>query len=345
MLQIDGIIYSLQKGGGVTVYFNELFKYLENHLEFKLSLENPLVNDSHLGSANTSILKSRTFERYRNCRILSKDIKILHSSYYRVNENSAVSNITTVHDFIYEKYTTGLKRSIHHIQKMHSLRNSSDIICVSYNTYEDLLYYYKPLPQQKIHVIHNGVSNSFYQLNNLKKYLNRPYFLYVGNRKGYKNFQIILDLLETESEFELICVGGGAFTADEFYKRDILLQSRIRHFNNITDEDLNILYNKAYCLFYPSLYEGFGIPVLEAMQAGCPVVSFKCPSVLEIGADALTVFELNDVESLKFEFSKLFDTQYRNSVIEKGLKNAKKYNWELTHEKTLSVYRSAICIN
>jgi mannosyltransferase len=100
-----------------------------------------------------------------------------------------------------------------------------------------------------------------------------------------------------------------------------------------------VLYNQAVCLLYPSSYEGFGIPVVEAMRAGCPVVSVECKAVMEVGGDALTIAEGLDPRALADAIIKTTSSDRKN-LIEKGLSMAQTYSWEKTHAKTLEVYRS-----
>ncbi len=195
--------------------------------------------------------------------------------------------VVTVHDFVYERYMNGPKKWVHVIQKNAAIRAAQAIICVSESTKQDLLHFVGINPDQSIHVIYNGVSDIFQPLDIVLS--NSPFILFVGQRGGYKNFNRLLDAMPYLPDYELHCVGGGAFRSDELKGISETVVRRVRHLGFVTDEVLNVLYNRAVCLAYPSSYEGFGIPVIEAMKAGCPVVSVDCKAVLEVGRDALSV--------------------------------------------------------
>ena len=116
----------------------------------------------------------------------------------------------------------------------------------------------------------------------VEKLKSKKYILYVGDRKGYKNFDITINVFQKLNDFIFVIVGGGDLIDDE----KELLKKECFHYQGISTKDLNILYNNAFCLLYPSSYEGFGIPILEAMKAGCPVVSTNISSIPEVAGDA-----------------------------------------------------------
>jgi mannosyltransferase len=263
---------------------------------------------------------------------------VFHSSYYRRPDGGNAPIVVTVHDFVYERYAKGLKRWVHTHQKHAAIRAAQAVICVSEATRQDLIEFVGEIPGQTVHVIHNGVSEVFRPLSLASA--PAPYVLYVGERRGYKNFMRVLAAMEFLPDLELHCVGGGDLRAEELAAAPATARHRIRHLGFVTDEALNEYYNRALCLVYPSSYEGFGIPVAEAMRAGCPVVSTRCKAVLEVGGDALTVAADADPRALADAVLCLTNVEYRNQVVSTGFEISRRFSWDRTHEGTLEVYRS-----
>lgn len=339
IIAIDGIIFSLQQQGGISVYFHKLISYLAYQQEFTtLTLETPLKQKLLICGQHVSVLSrdARPFERYQSCRIVP-DSSVFHSTYYRLPSDLRLPTVVTVHDFIYERYQRGARQWVHTLQKNAAIRAAHAVICISESTKDDLLHFVGETPGQTIHMIHNGVADVFCNLS-LKSAV-RPYVLFVGQRNGYKNFNLVLNAMAFLPELELYCVGGGPIRKAELKSMSEAIVNRVRHLGFVTDEELNVLYNQAVCLIYPSSYEGFGIPVIEAMRAGCPVVGANCKAVLEVGGDALTVFAGSDPRAVADAILKTASAA-RPDLIQKGLAIAQRYSWDATHRQTLDVYRS-----
>ena len=197
------------------------------------------------------------------------------------------------------------------------------------------------IDESKIDIIYNGVSEKFHPLDTVDKY-QRPFLLFIGNRDGYKNFSAAAKALEHLVEFDLVCVGGGNLKEKELAGIPISVKSRIRHAGFLKEDEINQLYNQAFCLIYPSSYEGFGIPVAEAMRAGCPVVSYVCPPIMQIGRDALTVVESLNPEAIASGVKSLFSDEYRKSKIISGFSQSRQFDWKKTHYSTLDTYRKSL---
>jgi mannosyltransferase len=340
-VHIDGIIFSLQRQGGISVYTQQLLHHLATQQAATvLTLEAPLAQqvEGFDGNQNFTVLRrdARPVERYLRCRI-PETAEVFHSSYYRRPSRATIPTVVTVHDFIYERFSHGPRRWIHMVQKHAAIRAAQSIICISEATRADLEEWVGVRPDQQVHVIHNGVADTFRPLPTLM-HSTRPYILYVGERGGYKNFSLIVEALTLLPEFALHCVGGGALRPEELEAMPHTVRDRVLHLGFVTDEALNEQYNGAACLAYPSSYEGFGIPVVEAMRAGCPVVCIDCKAVLEVGGPALTVAQAVEPQALAEAITKAYSPEHRRAVIAKGLTMAQRYSWQNTHSKTLQVY-------
>ena len=271
---------------------------------------------------------------------------IFHSSYYRIADQKDVANIVTVYDFTYEKYCSGLPRYVHSWQKKRAIKNSDGIICISENTKNDLIKFNPNIDENKIQTIYLSADESFELLESpkdglkkvFKELIDKKYVLYVGDRSDYKNFDIAVKTTQQIHNCILVIVGGGALRDGETK----LLQKDYFHYQGISAEDLNILYNNAFCLLYPSSYEGFGIPVLEAMRAGCPVVSTNLSSIPEVAGDAGLLVNNIKVEEFVKEIEKLEDNEFRDKIIAKGLEQSKKFSWDRCFEETFEFYKEVV---
>lgn len=350
-LFFDNIIFELQRAGGISVYWAELLS--RHSLDYK----------SYFGRKNSNIfasylhlnLKDEVYPNFVPRRYFpfwpksdyAKIAKyIFHSSYFRYSNNSNAINVTTVHDFTYEYYSHGLRKWVHGWQKKNAVKKSAGIICVSENTKIDLLKFYPWVDKSRIKVIYNGVSDDFSLQKDAYKLLNdqlgfqhdRPYILFVGDRSPYKNFDVFLGLADKLPEYDLVVVGGQDFNNDEKQKI-FAIKDRVHHFRGISPQHLNLLYNAAFCLIYPSSYEGFGIPVLEAMKSGCPVVSTNLSSIPEVAGGAALLVDTVTVNSMFDQVKRLENTKFRDIIISKGIKQASQFSWDKCFEETYAFYQ------
>lgn len=336
----DGIIYSIQKYGGITVYFNELISRMAaSGVPYELQCPININGEVPLGaSCNLISYKGRFLERYRSFLGFptSTSSKVFHSTYYRRPHFRPDKNVVTVHDFVYEKVVKGCRKFLHHFQKIESIKAADDIICISKSTFNDLHRYVDIRDNQRVTVIYNGVSDSYCPVS-LAPTPN-PYMLFVGQRQGYKNFQSVLASMSYIPDILLYCVGGGEFSKAELAGLPSSIVDRVVNLGWVTEHELNLLYNGAICLVYPSSYEGFGIPVVEAMKAGCPVVSSDCDAVREIGASALFTADHLDPLDLSSTILKTTEPTLRSKHIQLGFKVASKYSWDETFASTVRLY-------
>lgn len=347
-VHVDGIIFSLQQHGGVSVVFNEIVpRMADAGLDFEVSLELPLKQEpfaarsAFRGRVATLRRTARVAERYRRCRgLVDLAAPVFHSTYYRLPPVSNQASVVTVHDFAYERLVRGPRAWLHSTQKFAAIRQAQAVICVSEATRDDLLDLVGVRSGQTVHVVPNGVSEVYRPLSRSGFGAGHPPFvLFVGQRGRYKNFGLALAALQRLPDFELICVGGGPLRSAELSGWPVALCKRVSHRSQVGNEELNVMFNQAVCLLYPSGFEGFGIAVVEAMRAGCPAVGIPCKAVIEAGGDALVVADA-DGASLARAVEALQQPDRRALVRRSGLARATLFSWERCAMQTLDVYRA-----
>lgn len=334
MIFYDGIIFSLQQTGGISVLFRELFSRLDKkNYEYEVQLYG---DDVYLPHKSRNI-RPQFQERYRPC-VVRPDItpRLFHSTYYRI-PNRPICTVTTVHDFTYEYFVKGARRAVHTMQKKAAIRRADKVICVSNSTKNDLHKFVPDVPEDRVVVVSNGVSTDYRLLDDRQDSW-KEYVIFVGSRKGYKNFGAVVKALSLMKDLCLICVGGDSFNKEEIALVNSLLPNRCRHLGAVTNEHLNYLYNNAGCLVYPSMYEGFGIPVIEAMSAGCPVIAVNRSSIPEVAGNSAFLMEHGDVDEIRGALELVLTSSERAKLVQAGLKRSKMFSWEKTFDETLRVY-------
>jgi len=346
----DNIVFNLQKFGGISLYLHEMIKRLLRDERNVVFIEqNNVCNNifrKKMKLNNVTIERNIKLKllRYLPITIKLERKSIFHSSYYRICMQKDVINFTTVHDFTYEYHTKGLPKWINYFQKKLAIYKADGIICISENTKKDLLKFHPWAQKKNIKVIYNGVSDDYFKLDsNFKsdlynKYRTRKFLLFVGVREEYKNFQIVIDLLSIAMEYDLIIVGGKDLNLKEKFQLDNKVKNRYEHLKGLNNQELNILYNLAFCLIYPSSYEGFGIPLLEAMRAGCPVITTNLSSIPEVVGDAAILVNHVTVDGFYRSLTKLENEGCRNELIKKGFVQKNKFSWEKTYNEIFSFY-------
>lgn len=351
----DHQVFSWQKYGGISRYFYEIITRISrknanidlfkgfNINEYPLNKEN--INGNYISYKRVLIPKTGFIYNALNLLILNKKhtkIKydVYHPTYYNYYEMiNKKKLIVTVHDMIHELYYPLFKNDDTSMKKKKILSKADKIISVSENTKKDLINIFS-IPENKIKVIYHG--NSLINIVDNGPLHKEPYLLYVGNRGFYKNFMRLLESyarLKYNRDISLVCFGGGKFNNKE--KNFILkmkLEKKVKLYMG-DDAILSNLYRYAKAFIYPSLYEGFGIPLLEAMHYQCPIVASNSSSIPEILCDAGLYFNPNSVEDICIKIEKILeDDKLKNILCANGNEREKNFSWDKCAEQTYELY-------
>ena len=353
----DYQIFQLQSYGGISRYFTKLAESFIK-LKHEITIHCPVYKNNYLENElikkSVNGLKIKGYPKYTNrffhyinynltSRHLNKNqTDILHLTYYNkvYNFKKKTKKILTIFDLIHEKFNYFYDKDFLNYKKK-SIDFADEIICISSNTKNDLLNFYD-VDESKISVIHLGVEEKSY----IKKVkFDQQVILYVGARRKYKNFDNFIKAYSISNNLvknsKIICFGGGKFTEDE--KKNIeSLHIPENKISQISGDDnlLNQLYKSAEFLIAPSLYEGFGLPILEAMSCGCPVLCGDNSSMPEVANDAALYFDANEVESIRYSMQSFFEkTIIKKKLIQRGLENIKKFTWKSCAKNTLEIYK------
>ncbi len=353
---LDNIVFSIQKAGGVSAYWYELLSGMcksglsVDFLNAQPQSENIFEKKIDYSGFNC-IEESWIPHKYLRYLPLLRHLpaaSIFHGGYLRVSPQKDILNILTVHDFAHErnlasKFPRGLANKL---QKAYGIRRAHGIICISDSTRKELLHFFPTINPAKVKVIHHGIGN-FYPINkqqpvscSLDIDLQKKFVLYVGARRNYKNFSMAIATMELlPPSFQLVVVGGEPWDKKELSMLNEKIAGRYDIFTAISQTDLNILYNYAFCLLYPSVYEGFGLPPGEAMKAGCPVVTTGITSMPEVVGNAGLMVDRPDPLLFAEKINALTDETFRQQLIARGLQQAQQFTWDKSVQETINFYK------
>lgn len=356
-IYLDNIIFSKSKNGGISNYWYELIQYLENNNKNETFYFDSFsgLNNFHrekilISKSNLIEVKSTGCNRILPITFKNDDKMIYHSSYYRgLTGCKNKIEVTTVYDFIHSFYSNFPNKQIHNYLKFNAIKRSKGVICISHNTYNDLNKLVPLNKNQQTAVIHVGVSDDYFPIKNYTieelKFINKnkledEYLLFIGGRTNYKNFDFAVSLLNNKKNIKLAIVGGGSLNESELKLFSEGSLERVVFFPKVENNELNILFNKAKALIYPSSYEGFGIPVVEAMRAGCPVIGLNNATIREVAENSAILLDNLSIKEFDIKTKNLSESQWRTEIIEKGFIESKKYSWEKCSRETFEFYQS-----
>ncbi|MBM9547014.1 glycosyltransferase family 4 protein [Leptospira sp. 201903074] len=327
-----------------TLYFWILstFKFLRlSNPEFLIKRESGILKKS----LNRSILK---FNAKVNNALSNHDFTVFHPTYFQNYylshlRKSKTKMVITVYDCVHELFPEyyGLNNFI--LKNRKSLCEAADhIICISETTKKDLIKLYPAISKDKISIIYLAGDLSAEPETSVP-FAN--YILFVGNRSDYKNFKVLLDafaLIAQKKDLQLVCAGGGKFRRREKQWISRLgLEAVVHQVNFESESILANFYRKAKVFVYPSLYEGFGIPLLEAMSVGCPVLCSSIEVFREVAGNAAMYFDPKDHFDLQTKLLALLNSDTkRKELIENGYIRKKKFSWNQCTDEHIQIYQS-----
>ena len=363
----DSQIFTMQQYGGVSRYISSLAYQLNQIKGIKAKIIAPFYVNTYLERLPKEAVSGIKVPRipkvggafhhsglWLSRRAISKlSTQIVHETYYSSIPSAPkdIPKVITVHDMIHELLPEFFSLNDRTVKlKRDSILRADHVICVSENTRRDLLEML-PISPAKVSVVHHGFDsltsidrNPQFERTHVKV----PYLLYVGHRDGYKNFAGLLRAYASSKwlmqNFCIICIGGNKFKEDELMlMRELgVVISRVIQ-KNVTDDDLVEFYKNAAAFIYPSLYEGFGIPPLEAMSLNCPVICSNTSSIPEVVGNAGEYFDPSSSDSICNAIETVLENgERRKYLVQKGIERSKVFSWEKCALETSDVYQSII---
>ncbi|KXK08968.1 MAG: Capsular glucan synthase [Microgenomates bacterium OLB22] len=261
--------------------------------------------------------------------------------------------VVTIHDLAYIYFPNEfLKKDQYKLFNWtkESVTKAKAVITVSASTKSDVMKHYHT-SEARIHVIYNGFQGyppARNKIATLKKYdvANKNYILFVGTLQSRKNIARLIEAIHTirstYPDLLLLLAGRRGWLYEKMLKRiqELQLTDVVRELGYVPDAELAVLYENAQCFVLPSLYEGFGIPILEAMAHGTPVVTSDNSSLPEVGGDACLYVNANDTMQIAIAIERvLTEKELRKSLVSKGKEQIKKFSWDACAAQTLALLK------
>lgn len=342
---LDSIVFGLQRYGGISNYWTRLIREVRCDREIASTLLLPSTVkyrefDDPVEQCGEVTVEGLPASLARYLRAPTPlGCEVFHTSYYRLPARNVPRYVVSVYDFTYERYRRGFARLVHNRQKVNSIARADAVVCISESTKKDVLEFCPNVSPASVHVVHLGVDPSaFFPERVASGGLGEDrVVLFVGQRNGYKRFDLAVDAVRQCEDLTLGIVGP-SLSEDE---RGILRQRlgrRWAEYGPVPLADLRRRYSSAFAFIFPSDYEGFGLPILEAMACGCPVVASDRSSFPEVGGEAAIYAVKQEGGCYAEALLALESAVYRSRVVEKGLDRVKQFTWETTYRRTREIY-------
>jgi len=366
-IAFDYQVFLFQEYGGISRYYSRLVNSLNCLEGVEAKIFAPLHINAYLPELPAGMVKGRDVRHWRKSKKLFRAINatssrllmrmnrpdVVHETYYSSTSVApkGVPLVVTVHDMIHERFPEMFPRKDQTSElKRAAVEKADHVICVSENTRKDLLEHFGTT-REKVSVVHHGFEEFRHGVDAgdwLMPITEKPYFLYIGQRSGYKNFARFIRAFATSRElrqgYGVVCFGGGAFRPEEwntFHELGLEEAQTVQFAGD--DSALAQCYKNAFALVYPSLYEGFGIPPLEAMSLDCPVLSSCSSSIPEVAGPAAEYFDPASIDSIRegLERVAMFSVR-RKELVRMGRERYKQFTWQRCAKETLAIYESLI---
>ncbi len=370
-IAFDAQIFCRQRVGGISRYFASLAQQMAAIPGVYTRIVAPLHINDFAARLPVGLVRGRRVADMGRANVLigiysavmgelaqySLRPDIVHETYYypQLRGPRTARRIVTIHDLSYQRLPEQHRANSPIPRWMGSaLARADQVICVSEHTRRDLLELYD-VAAERVSVTHLGYAPLAQlpieeEAATLRAHFSggagKPYLLYVGSRANYKNFPALLRAFAASAwlrqNFALVCFGGGELTPVELSLiADLGIGGGVRHVDG-PDSLLAGCYRHASVFVYPSLYEGFGMPPLEAMSLDCPVVCSNSSSIPEVVGDAAILFDPLDPDAIRAALETVLDSaSLRSSLIERGRQRKELFSWQRCARETLEIYRKA----
>lgn len=362
-VQFDHQIFSMQNYGGISRYFSSLSNFIGNSAEFEHRLRVLFSRNAYLSDQHSILPKvlgdfllkdyssyNKYNRRYFKAIAALNRFDVFHPTYYHPYFLKLVKKpvVITVHDMIHELYPSFFPNDPTTQNKREVLARADHVIAISQTTKDDLKSIMN-MPEENISVIHHGYFEPVVYGEPRKVSLRLParYLLFVGSRAAYKNFsrmvEAIAPILNSDPDLSVVCAGGGPFSMDEEVQlRKLGLSKKVLQMN-VAEQDMPALYKSALLFIFPSLYEGFGLPILEAFHNLCPIAISRTPSFNEVAGGAASYFDPLDLHSINRTVSELIDSKtLRNQLTAMGRLRLHDFGSAKCLQKTAEIYKRIV---
>jgi len=363
----DQQVFLLQEYGGISRYVCSLASGLAEIPDVDVTILAPFHYNGHLDGLSGNLKWGWRVPRLpKTARVVSSVSALLarqamrwlrpdivHETYYSADAFApkGACRVITVYDMIYERFPSEFSGGQLTAAKKIAVSRADHVVCISESTRRDLIEILG-IDADRVSVVYLGYDElplSVLASGELRHHEGTsPFLLYVGSRGGYKNFGSLLRAFASSSflrdNFTVVCFGGGTFVSEELSLiRELnLADTQVRHLGG-GDEVLARLYQQAAAFVCPSRYEGFGIPLLEAMSLGCPVICSNTSSIPEVVGDAGEYFDPGDLESMRAAIESVLESRARrDELVKKGYARCVLFSWARCAQETLTIYRSLV---
>lgn len=351
MIIIDGVFFQINSTGIARVWQNLLQEWVKSGFANQI-----LVLDRGNTAPKIEAINYYQIEIYNytksaldsaNLQSICDQFqaKVFISTYYTTPIHTP--SILLIHDMIPEVLGMDLSE-VEWPEKYYSILHASKYLAVSQNTAQDLKQFFPYISPKLITVVYNGVDDNFYPekteyIDNFKAKFNltKPYFLFVGTRLSYNNYKNAILLFRAFNQFahnkdiSIVCVGGDRHLEIEL--AELVNNEMSIHLIRLNDDELRCAYSGAIALVYPSRYEGFGLPILEAMACGCPVITCPNSSIPEVAGEAALYVSEFSTEEMLIALGKVQITEIRDTLIKAGFAQIKQFSWSKMANKIAEI--------